>query len=450
MTIRLEQIRPCLEGLVPSTIATCDSNGVPNVTYVSHVHFVDADHVSLSFQFFNKTRQNILANPQATVVVIHPATAAQYRLSLLYRTTEQSGALFESMKARLAGIASRYGMEGVFRLLGADIYQVLDIEDISIQTLPVPIDREPLIAVRQLLQELTRSADLDSLLDSVLNGLATYFGIQYSLVMLADNNEGKLFTVASRGYTNSGIGSEIPIGFGIIGMAAKVQTTIRIAYAAAEYHYAQAMRQFYGHDQGAGALETDISYPGLQNPGSQIAIPLGYGDTLLGVLYAESETAECFTYQDEDALVSIALVLGRLIATEVDTHSSQAPIRPMAPAIEKQANARQKDPISVRYYTRDGSVFIDQQYLIKGVAGKIFWRLLQHHQEDGRLEFSNRELRLDKSLQLPEVSDNLEARLVLLRKRLAERCPEIAIEKCGRGRFHLVVARPLILGAEEK
>jgi hypothetical protein len=101
--------------------------------------------------------------------------------------------------------------------------------------------------------------------------------------------------------------------------------------------------------------------------------------------------------------------------------------------------------VQVKHYQEDDSLFLDNEYLIKGVAGGILWRLLRNYQEQGRVEFSNREIRLDQTLALPDIKDNLEARLILLRKRLEERCDYLRIEKTSRGRFALHVTRPLTL-----
>ena len=64
--ITLDSLRLCMEGAIPSMIATVDEHGVPNLAYLSQVQYVDQRHVALSFQFFNTTRRNILVNPRAT------------------------------------------------------------------------------------------------------------------------------------------------------------------------------------------------------------------------------------------------------------------------------------------------------------------------------------------------------------------------------------------------
>ncbi|WP_341864659.1 pyridoxamine 5'-phosphate oxidase family protein [Acidovorax radicis] len=110
VSLSLHAIRPCLEGAIPAIMATCDADGMPNVAYISQAVYVDEGHVALSFQFFNKTRQNILRNPRAAVLVLDPRTASFYRLHLYYERTEDHGPVFESMRAQLAGIASHAGM----------------------------------------------------------------------------------------------------------------------------------------------------------------------------------------------------------------------------------------------------------------------------------------------------------------------------------------------------
>ncbi|HVM63510.1 MAG TPA: hypothetical protein VMU14_01525, partial [Acidimicrobiales bacterium] len=81
----------------------------------------------------------------------------------------------------------------------------------------------------------------------------------------------------------------------------------------------------------------------------------------------------------------------------------------------------------------------------KGVAGRLLWSLLNQYEREGRTEFTNREVRLDPTLELPEFRDNFENRLILLKRRLSERGAPVRIEKTGRGRFRLDVSAGLRL-----
>jgi adenylate cyclase len=441
VTLSIDSIRDCLEGAVPATVATCAADGTPNVSVVSQVHYIDGAHVALSFQFFNKTRENVLANPRATVAVIDPRTAAQYRLALEYLRTETEGPLFERMKAKLAGIASHTGMSGVFRLRGADVYRVLGIEPVPGRALPAPPPRRSLLAaLRSCSERLNRCADLGRLLDELLACLDEVFGIGHSMLLVPDGAGTRLYTVASRGYPSSGVGSEIPLGCGVIGVAARERTPIRISHMTSDYAYGQAMRERAAAEGLGDMLETVIPLPGLPQARSQLAVPVAVAGRLLGVLYVESAQEMRFGYDDEDALVALATQTGMVARLLQEAAESQDD----APAAARAAPPG-GTPVPIRHYAADGSVFIGDDYLIKGVAGAIFCKLLRDYAREQRSEFSNRELRLDPSIRLPDVSDNLEARLILLSRRLAERCEFLRIEKTGRGRFRLVVARPFKL-----
>lgn len=442
MGLSVDDIRSCLEGGVPALLATCSADGVPNVTYVSQVHRLDAAHVALSFQFFNKTRENVLVNPQATAEVIEPRSAARFRLHLRYRRTELEGALFESMKAKLSGIASHTGMSGIFKLQGADVYEVLDIEPLSNPALPpAACSRNLLPGLRRVSERMAAQTRLDALLDAMLQELDTALGIGHAIVLLCEPDQRKLYTVATRGYPRSGAGAEVPFGAGVIGVAAEQRAPIRIAYMSAEYGYGRAVRDAALAHGMAESLETEIPFPGMPSPHSQLAVPIVTGDDLLGVLYVESPEDQRFGYDEEDALVTLACQLASMLRTLREDAADDE-----APAAEPQPEAlRDQPPTTVRHYRHDHSVFVGDAYLIKGVAGAILWKLLNVHVADGRVDFSNRELRLDPSLQLPEIVDNLEARLILLRKRLAERCGYLRIEPTGRGRFRLRVGRVLRL-----
>jgi len=346
------------------------------------------------------------------------------------------------MKAKLAGIASHTGMNDVFHLLGSDIYRIRDIEHVPGSTLAPPLPPvNYLTALRRATQRLSSCSNLESLLEAAMNSLAEEFGIDHIMLLMHDQAYGRLYTLASRGYPESGIGSEIPIGAGVIGICAREISPIRIGFMTSEYSYGRSVRDSIEAEGRVDGLESAIPLPGLPEARSQLAVPVAAFGHLLGVLYVESVDDLHFGYDDEDAVVAFAAQL----ALSIYHHQHVAEQTEDVSSSSAEAPAAAGPALSVRHFAANDSIFIDDDYLIKGIAGAILWALLTDFVERRRTEFTNKGLRVDSRIRLPGVSDNLEARLVLLQRRLDERAAGIRLTRTGRGRFSLTVDHPLQL-----
>jgi adenylate cyclase len=305
----------------------------------------------------------------------------------------------------------------------------------------------------ELSGRLARCPDLDTLVGTTLRGLAELFGYEHSLLLLLDERGERLYTIASHGYPTEGVGSEVGVGEGIIGMAAARAEPMRVGNLKQMLAYARTVRRAY-EQRGGAAPGLEIPLPGLAGAESQVAVPAMVLGQLVGVVAIESEQRLAFSPIDEARLGVVAALVASAI--EIDQAQERAVgdrdgapdgAAPPGRSGRVRPAASRAGTTRVRFFAVDGSVFLDGDYLIKGVAGRILWVLLGHHERDGRNEFTNKEVRLDPSLELPELRDNLESRLILLKRRLDERDAPIRIEKTGRGRFRLLVDATLALEA---
>ena len=453
----LETFTNCFQGLLPAQLFTCSLDGVPNAAYLSHVEYVDPEHVALSFQFFNKSRRNIAENPQAVVNLLDPDTGQGWSLQLRYERSEESGPLFDRMALRIEAIASYCGLKGIFKLRAADVYRVLSIAPVAEEcgSPRAGISQhasglDPVFTVRALqdLSDRINGAEtLDSLVDSILEGLDESFGFRNSMILVPSEQEGVLVTLATRGYGESGVGSEVRVGEGIVGMVAEARKPIRISGLMRGMLYALAMSRAASTSD--GPLGRRVPLPGLPQPESQLGVPLLVRGELVGVLCLESEIPYRFHEEDRKTIELLgsylAIAVQNMLLQErtADSMTEPAAAAPAVAAVAAPAAAHARR--EVVYYAADECIMVDGEYLIRSVPAKILWRLLSVHDATGRREFTNRELRLDKSLNLPEWKDNLESRLLLLRRRLEQKCPQIGLISSGRGRFALDVRCELAL-----
>ena len=457
--LQIDDLWPCFQGIIPAALSTCSRDGTPNITFISQVYYVDSKHVAISFQFFSKTHRNVRENPLACAMILDPRTLQAHRVYLRYEHSESSGPLFESMSLQLQAVASYSGMTDVFRLRAADVYEVLRIERVEGFTrLPAPplsarpsrlfIDQD-LVSLRLLAERLNRSDLLSEVLETSLQLLDELFGFRHSMILLADDRNTKLLTIASRGYPENGVGAEVGVGEGLIGMVARARRALRLSAIDHSLRYARAVRDRAEAVAGAEAVCREIPFPGLTGAAAQIAVPLVTRGRLIGVLAVESTDPLAFMPREDTLLTVVAAQLAtgiEQLSRDTEESSSATLARPN-PARITGASPRSRN---FCFFHSDDCVFVDGEYLIRNVPGRILWRLLKQYRDEGRSEFTNRELRMDSWLGLPEIKDNLESRLILLRKRMEQKCPDVRLIQRGRGRFALEMDVAIELSEKER
>jgi hypothetical protein len=347
------------------------------------------------------------------------------------------------------------GMQDVFRLRAADIYRVTRIDRVppneradgtagsAAWIAPAARGGADPGALGELCARLTRCTDLDTLVRVTGDGLAELLGHEHSMLLLLDEDGRRLFTIASHGYEHQGVGSEVTVGDGVIGLAAERATPVRVGNAHQVLKYSRSIRRSY---EESGAIEPgrEIALPGLPGADSRIAVPALALGHLVGVLTVEAVPSAQYVEADVSALTVVAALVANAIETIRAEERAATATASRTPAATP-APPDGRPTTHVRFFPIDGSTFLDGDYVIKGVAGRLLWTLLNQYETEGRTDFTNREVRLDPTLDLPDFRDNFESRLILLKRRLDEREAPIRIEKTGRGRFRLAVSTGLRL-----
>jgi adenylate cyclase len=440
LEVPLESILGCLQGVIPSPFATCAPHGMPNVTYMSMVQYVDSDRVAVARQFYNKTAANLQENPAAQVIVVDPATIDQYVLELEYLSTETAGPAFDAMQSNLQAVGAHTGQPEVARLRGVDIHRVVACSRAS-EHLEAPPSRElrpdVLRALDELARRLSACVQATAAARAAVAGMEDLLGFPYSVLLVRDGDH--LRGSVANGYATDPTGVSVRIGTGLIGVAADRRDVVCVPHLARSAIMAGAVDAgLHGQPDDGARPRRPIELCGPVQVQSVAAVPLIANRDLIGLLYLESEQAGTFGPPRERLL----RVVGAQLASTLS--ALQRSPDPLA-ATDSESPPSSAPEMEISYYQADDSVFVDGEYVIKGVPGRILWKLLREHAADGRVAFTNRELRLDERLGLPAGNDNLDSRLVALRRRLEAGPWGIELDRVGRGRLELRLERNALL-----
>ena len=120
--------------------------------------------------------------------------------------------LFEAMALRIESIASQFHLEGVFRLLSADVCEVTAFEEVEgyLAGGPAPLEVEPsdgplseIRALQCLSARISRATSLDELLGATMSAFDDIFGFAHTMVLVPEGE--RLVAIASHGYGDAGV-----------------------------------------------------------------------------------------------------------------------------------------------------------------------------------------------------------------------------------------------------
>lgn len=330
-------------------------------------------------------------------------------------------------------------MGSIFHLKAADIYEVLSVEKMKKKSdvvLNFPQENlADLELIRVISDKLNLAKNMEELFDLSLELLNRYLHWSHLILLLSDGPQKTLVTHATFGYSQAGVGSEVEWGRGLIGLCAQNLRAYQISGLGEGLRYAQAVKKTLCEK----TSDTRIALPGLPQPAAQIAVPILAQDGLQGVLFVESETQSYWSSRD----LLISSIVTNILGMGLRSYEGKPNIIRALPSTDKQSTST-KD-WRFRYVEGEDVIFVNDQYLVKNTPARILRYLITSFCEQGRTEFSNMELRTDKNLQLPDFKDNLEARLILLRKRLEEQESGIRLISTGRGKFKIEINGQLLL-----
>jgi signal transduction histidine kinase len=170
---------------------------------------------------------------------------------------------------------------------------------------------------------LMRTLNLDQVLEKVLDILQRTFGYLDCTILLVDEETGELEVKATRGCLQEAAGKvRFRIGEGIVGWVAARKTALNVPDVSQDTRYVEGMEQ----------------------TGSEIAVPMIAGDTVIGVL--DVQRAEANAFKDDDlrvlssvaAQAAIAIERARLYAAERRLRTAIAEERAKLEAIIKGAS----------------------------------------------------------------------------------------------------------------
>ena len=258
MSLCQSDLQDCLEGVIPSIIATTPADGVPNVSYLSHVKEIDDRHIAQSNQFFGKTARNLRDNPQARVILVDACSGRQAQLAVTWLRDE-------AMTASLRASSAQVRMVDIMRLASVAAFRVdaitviLHPEGLEVQVQPVPPPRPSLERAANAIARIAAETETAGIVDAALFGACRLLDAPAVIPLQFDTERQMLVTLASHGDPRTGAGSKIVIGHGIAGALAALGRPVRVSDMRRLRRFGSAIRDASSSEESCAIPLTGMS-----------------------------------------------------------------------------------------------------------------------------------------------------------------------------------------------
>jgi DNA-binding CsgD family transcriptional regulator/predicted pyridoxine 5'-phosphate oxidase superfamily flavin-nucleotide-binding protein len=286
MNMLSSDMMPVFDGAIPAVIVTSSADGIPNLTNVSKIWYVDAEHVAVANQLFHKTHRNLTENPYALLKAANPLDLQHWELSVKFVRAEQNGPLVETMRQEIETVAWLAGIASTPAIRSAIVFQVT--------------------SVRRCVEESQHLTPAPETYGDLLKVLAQTLDLSRSSYWAAQETGGSLQLLASIGVPGAGTNQQAFVSMQRLAALAQTEKrVIRLRNIRSQMRYVHSIRSEEGKE------------PLSLMPSGFLAIPVIAFDTLIGIVCSEEteEQAAPFDRLDDRFLTLLSHKLGETLLT---------------------------------------------------------------------------------------------------------------------------------------
>ncbi|WP_284037801.1 LuxR C-terminal-related transcriptional regulator [Neobacillus sp. 114] len=281
-----EEMHPALMGVVPATIITSNKDGVPNITNIARIWFVDSHHVAIANHMLNKSIQNLRHNRFAFIRTMDTNTFTTWELDVEYEGSNLDGAIFTEMKKQYEVLSMMLESGNPITVKSAEVFQVL--------------------SVRSCDEENSHLISNTDLYNPLLEQLEKKLGWDSSGVWIEDENSDELHLVTIRGMEEEIAATVLKR---VAQLSLQQKKPLRILNIRSQFQYAVTtfLRLQDGQENFTGQDYRKIHQ-------HFISLPLiGEHGEVIAVIACQSNDSDKFRRFEEEVLESFSRGLAKLI-----------------------------------------------------------------------------------------------------------------------------------------